>query len=336
VSGGIPLELQALVEAANGRQRVVAVTDYLLVTSQSYDARIPAGHPAASELGAGVRLELVDRTLAERLLHATELRGENWPGRPRSASDVVHAYVRAAWEEGCGEPPALWQWDADGVIYRCVQLSRLVRDNATSTEHAARHLTLADGTHQIVPFHGFYSHVAHRLYPSTPGWLDVAEAGRLAALVASFGGGATLPARVRRALRRTDSVTRERYLEDALPLVVGGLESLLKVGREASKEQFAQRVPALADEVGVALTSTQCRELYADRSALVHGDAVDLSVPRTLTTFEQGFVALQETLRRAVRCAIENRGFAAVFAQDKQIQMRWQTTIKTNRNTRYI
>jgi hypothetical protein len=32
------------------------------------------------------------------------------------------------------------------------QLSRLIRDNATSTEHAARRLVRADGSDQLVPF----------------------------------------------------------------------------------------------------------------------------------------------------------------------------------------
>jgi hypothetical protein len=34
-------------------------------------------------------------------------------------------------------------------------------------------------------------------------------------------------------LRRVDLVSGERYLEDALPMAVGGTESLLKVGRRS-------------------------------------------------------------------------------------------------------
>jgi hypothetical protein len=56
---------------------------------------------------------------------------------------------------------------------------------------------------------------------------------------------------VGRALRQADAITRERYLEDATPLVVGALESLVKIGRAFLTAQFSQRVPALAAEVEV-------------------------------------------------------------------------------------
>jgi len=132
---------------------------------------------------------------------------------------------------------------------------------------------------------------------------------------------------VGRGLRRVESVTRERYLEDALPLVVGGLESLLKVIRDFARAQFSQRVPAVAREVGVTLTEAQCRDLYDDRSALVHGAGVDLSQPHDRSAFEQGFNALQETLRSAVRRALEDRQFAAVFEEDARITARWPAVV---------
>lgn len=127
-----------------------------------------------------------------------------------------------------------------------------------------------------------------------------------------------------------DSVTRERYLEDALPLVVGGLESLVKTMREFARAQFAQRVSALGSEVGVGLSETQCSDLYDDRSALVHGVGVDLSQQHDRGAFEQGFIGLQETLRRTVRRAIEDPSFASIFATDAQIAARWPVTV-TNR-----
>jgi hypothetical protein len=328
VAPAIPQHVRDVLDAQarNNARRVVAVTDYLLVTTEVYDDRVAAGEAGPVRLPGAVQLERIDRALAARLLRATELRGENW-SKPSSAADVVHAYVRTVWREGDGEPPALWPWDADGHVYRCVQLSRLVRDNATSTEHAVRRLTHGDNSDQLIPFDGFYSHVAYRLYPEMPGWLDVREARDLATLVRAYGAGSALPARVGRALRRVDAVTRERYLEDALPLVVGALESLLKVKTKWST-QFAQRVPALARELDVALTSAQCRGLYHDRSALVHGGVADLSQPHERTAFEEGFVGLQETLRRAVRHAIEDPTFAAEFADNARITKRWPTQIK--------
>lgn len=280
-------------------------------------------------------MERLDAALAERLLRATDLRGEDWA--PTRQYHVVHAYVRTVWDaRNGGAPDHLYHWDAEGRLYTCVQLSRLIRDNATSTEHAVQRLIRGDGSECLVPFDGFDSHVAYRLYPERSGWLDVNEARELRALLAAYWDGPPLPERVRRAMRCTESVTRERYLEDALPLVVGGLESLVKIGRAYVATQFAQRVSALADDVSAAITEARCRDLYDDRSALVHGAGVDLSRPHERDAFEQGFIQLQETLRRTVRRALEDRGFASEFQEDNRIRARWPATVTSGEERRTI
>jgi hypothetical protein len=113
-----------------------------------------------------------------------------------------------------------------------------------------------------------------------------------------------------------------------MPLVVGAFESLLKIGQQFLTAQFSQRVPALAAEVGTGLTTAECKEVYDDRSALVHGVGVDLSVPHELSEFGRRFNTLQETLRRVVRRAIEDREFAATFEDDARITERWPATVK--------
>jgi hypothetical protein len=132
---------------------------------------------------------------------------------------------------------------------------------------------------------------------------------------------------VRRALQRADAITGERYVEDAMPLVVSAFESLVKIGRPFVGAQFAQRVPALAAEVEIDLSVADCEEVYDDRSALVHGAGVDLSQPHDRDKFGRRFNALQETLRRVVRRAIEDREFAAVFGNDRSIRDRWPATV---------
>ena len=158
-----------------------------------------------------------------------------------------------------------------GAFGRWCKLSRLIRDNGTSTEHAAQLQINADGSERIVPFDGFESHVVYRLYPDRPGWLDTEEALQLRALVDAFWSVPELPRRVGRALRQTEEITGARYLQNAIPLVVGGFESLLKIGRQHLSAQFSQRVPAIAAEVGIDLTVAECEDVYDDRSSLVHG-----------------------------------------------------------------
>jgi hypothetical protein len=322
----VPPHIRELVDEGirNHPRRTVRVIDYLVVTTHDHGGRTPAGHAGAVDLGRGIRIELLDTDLAERLFDATTLRGENW--KPTRLFHAVHAYVRDVWEEGQTEvPDELYHWDHEGRLWPVVQLSRVVRDNNASTEHAARRVVHADGTERLIPFEGYESHVVYRLYPDREGWLDVGEAEELRVLVDAFSGEAKLPDRVRRALRQADAITSERYLEDALPLVVSAFESLVKVGRSFVTAQFSQRVPAIAAEVGMELSEAECEEVYNDRSALVHGANVDLSEPHELDEFGRRFNALQETLRRAVRQAIENKDFAAIFESDESITARWPT-----------
>jgi hypothetical protein len=128
-------------------------------------------------------------------------------------------------------------------------------------------------------------------------------------------------------------VARERFLEDALPLAVGAMEALIKVGRKSVTAQFVQRSAAVAKEVGTSLTEAQAAEVYDDRSALVHGAGVDLSEPHKRSAFEEGFVALQETVRATVRRALEDPAFAAVFDQDSGIAARWPVTVQKGGKT---
>jgi hypothetical protein len=76
--------------------------------------------------------------------------------------------------------------------------------------------------------------------------------------------------------------------------------------------------------------------LYDDRSALVHGGTVDLSEPRALDDFGKGFVALQETLRRAVRKAIEDAEFASLFSENERIRSRWPVIVEGRGRERRI
>jgi hypothetical protein len=293
-------------------RRLVRAIDYLVVTRDDADTREPAGNGGPVELSHGIRIERIDPNLGERIFAATGLQGEDWsPGRLFSA---IHAYVRNAWNE-------------ERRIWPVVQLSRLVRDNGTSTEHAAQLQIRADGSERIVPFDGFESHVVYRLYPDRPGWLDTQEASELRTLLNAYWGGPALPERVRRALRQAEAIMGERYLEYATPLVVGGFESLLKVGRDYLNAQFSQRVPALAAEIGVPLSVPECEQVYEDRSALVHGVGVDLKQAHERDEFGRRFNALQETLRRVVRRAIEDPNFAAIFADDTRITSRWPTVV---------
>jgi hypothetical protein len=323
----LPPHIRDFVEAQNSSSRIVRAMDYLVVSAEDNAGRTPAGHAGPVELPYGVRIEQIDDALAERLFDATSPRGEDWS--PTRSFHAVHAYVREVWtEDGGHAADGVGRWDHERRLWPVAQLSRLIRDDNASTEYAVQRQIRADGSERLVPFDGYESHVVYRLYPEQAGWLDCDEAVELKALIEAFWSEPDLPARVRRALRQADAVTGERYVEDAMPQVVGAFESLVKIGHRFVTAQFSQRVPALVAEVGVELSVAECRDVYDDRSALVHGAGLDLSVPHEFDEFGRRFNSLQEALRRVVRRAIEDRDFAAIFEDDARITQRWPATIK--------
>lgn len=280
-------------DGRNNPRRMVRIIDYLVVVTHDHGGRVPAGHAGPVQLPHGVRIERLDIELAERLLDAATPRGERWD--PTRTFHAVHAYVRHVWAEEDEEAPDdLYRWDHEERIWPVVQLSRLIRDNNTSTEYAVRRIIRADASEQLVPFDGYASHVVYRLYPDQPGWLDINEADELRTLLDAYWSRPNLPVRVRRALRKTDAITSERYLEDAMPGVVSAFESLVKIGRPFVSAQFSQRVSAMAAEVDLPLSVTECEEIYDDRSGLVHGVDIDLSESHELDEFGRRFNTLQE------------------------------------------
>jgi hypothetical protein len=133
----------------------VQVIDYLLVTTDNHGGRTPAGWDGAIDVAGDVQIQRLDGGLAKRLERASQLRGENWEQPP--GPHVVHSYVREVWTQGDATPEKLFAWDTDVRLYACLVLSRLVRDNATSCEHAVRRLVRQDGQERLIPMRGFDS-----------------------------------------------------------------------------------------------------------------------------------------------------------------------------------
>lgn len=303
--------------------RVIStVLDYLLVTTDP-DALVPstdvpAGSNGAIRLGPDLQIQALDDQLSERLLRACELRGERW--EPARQYGVAHAFMRVVpsddWQR------QLYAWDGEQTLYTALALSRLVRPHASGCEYAVRRLIDSDGSERLVPHDAGEARVAFRIGDRSRNWLDHDEAQQLQALLAAYSPDA-LPTRVRRALWVCELMVRERYLEDALPLVVTGLEALLKVGRGRLTTQFAQRTAGLSREFSMEVDEDGCVAAYDDRSGIVHGAHVDLSESARSDRFVSLVGGLQRVLRAAMRRAIEHPAFAAVFEDDKAIEDRW-------------
>jgi hypothetical protein len=125
----MPEHVRKAVEAQLSEYGLARIVDYLLVTTDSPGGgRTPAGSSGPVALAADIQIERLDKTLAGRLLRATELRGENFdlPGH----DPVVHAYVREVWVAGDAPPKTTDDWDPDGRLYECLVLSRLCATTA--------------------------------------------------------------------------------------------------------------------------------------------------------------------------------------------------------------
>jgi hypothetical protein len=229
----------------------------------------------------------------------------------------------------------LYGWDAEGVLYTTLTLSRLVRPHAAAFDHTVRRIIDSEGAERLVPNDAGEGRVAFRVDDGSRNWLDIQEVERLAALLETYDP-EILPQRARRAMAIAEFSVRERFLEGALPLIVAGIEALTKIDRQHLSAQFAQRTSALAADVGVDLDRDRCIAAYDDRSGLVHGGDVDLSAPTAHDDFMTTFDALQRTLRAAVRLAIEQPEFAAIFNSDNLIRERWPTRITPRRGEPFI
>jgi hypothetical protein len=214
-------------------------------------------------------------------------------------------------------------------------LSRLVRDNGYSTQYAARITDYEDGEQRVMPRPLSESDFVYRLRRDRE-WQDRDAGAVLRDLLAAFWT-IDLPPRVRRAMWRTDWASWLRWADLMIPVLVSGLESLLKTERNPATRQFIVRVPMVAEAVGIAdVDRNLCDRMYDARSDWVHGSHVELftrdeAAPGGPETDQErdvlaGVARLQDTLRAAVRTCIEDESCRAVFADDDAVRNRWRVS----------
>jgi hypothetical protein len=260
-------------------------------------------------------------------MHACTPRGHYFvPVRPFGQ---VYAFVRDLDPES--EETRAFRWDdEEGTLYDALSLSRLVRDNGYSTQYAARITDYEDGEQRVMYRPGSESDFVYRLRQDRE-WLDREEGAELRDLLAARWA-ADIPPRVRRAMWRMEWATWLRWADLMVPVLVSGLECLVKTEMHPATRQFVVRVPMLAEAVGVeGVDRDLCRRLYSARSDWVHGSPVALFSRQDggPETDEQREVLaevarLQDTLRAAVRLCIEDEACREVFADDDAIRSRWR------------
>jgi hypothetical protein len=302
------------------------------------EVRAPGEFVDSVDLGGDIVAEELDRDTVELVMNACTPRGHYFV--PVRQFGQRYSFVKEVPLDELEERH--FAWDTDSTLDDALTLSRLVRDNGYSTEYAARLLDYEDGQRCVVYVLHREDKAIWRLRRDRE-WLDAPEGRELAALLAAYWEcHKELPPRVRRAMWRMAYAPRMRWADMVVPILVGGIEALLKIGRRDLTQQFKKRAPALAADVGIdGLGEDLAERLYDGRSDWVHGSHVQLfagpsaSVETSAEEEREGpqssdersalaeVALLQDVLRGAVRRTIEDAEFRQVFVADETIAERW-------------
>ena len=215
------------------------------------------------------------------------------------------------------------------------KLSRLVRDNAVSTEYAARVVAYADGERQVVPGPVTSEWAIAYRAGTERSWLDADDVAALRGLVSAYWQTPPAPgSRLDRAVARCEASAHFPFAEDAVREVVTGLEALLKTNRHQATLQFIQRVPALARDLKIRGANRRfCDQIYRWRSQASHGARTTMSSGQAGVAAQSASGArqraldktflIESVLRAAIRQALLDRGFRRIFDRPSRIRSRW-------------
>lgn len=303
------------------------------------ERRNSPGTAGGTDLGRGLRIDRLSSGEEKLVMTACDPRGHYFfPIRHNIVRHVLILDVDSGWEE------RLYHWDPDGVLFRTLTLSRLVRDNGYSLNYAARLVDYEDGEQMVVYLAPSEGKAAYRLR-TTRDWLDAQDGAELRALLSTFWDmEPELTSRLGRAMWRMEYASWLGWADLALLMLVSGLEALLKTERHRATQQFKTRVSALARDLAIdGVDQDFCERIYDARSEWPHGAHVRMFLPPNeadgglggtvvvpVTEEELQVLAdvalVQDVLRGAVRRCIEDKDFRAIFLDDQNIRGRWPVT----------
>ena len=260
------------------------------------------------EVGGGVYIERLPAELNRKVKSACAFRGHNWEIH-MDTLPTLYAFVR--------ETTDTERWDEGEQLQVAVALSRLCNPTSIGLEYAAR--VYAPGVrhrtdYQIQPAL-IAGHGNQAFIPDLNGrnWLTANDVRDLPALVASF---SNAPDRVRRAAWFHEYAARVEHVPVRLTLAASGIEALVHVERIRSTRQFVVGATGLANDCRLTFTDAQAADAYDQRSRYAHGATVRAAPPQIL-------IDLEGVLRTAIRMALLDATYGAVFASDASVRARF-------------
>jgi hypothetical protein len=299
-------------------------------------------HPPADgiELGRRLAIERLTDDDYQLVMAAVMPRGHFFFGVPQWGQR--YAFVRRVPHAEYESKP--YGWDGDHTLSYGLAASRLIRDTPHCSEFAARIVDHEDGEQQVIPLTGFEARLAYR-YTRERDWLDAIEAAELRELLDDFWRvEPAWPGRVQRAIRHCERACQFPYFQESQPRLVTALEAILNTSASQVAKQFRQRVPALADLLGITGVSRKLADRqYRARSEAYHGSEVGLfsghpgTAAPNLTEDQRRVLdethLLQRVLRAAVRRAIEDPEFCALLGDEDAVRRRFSVTVRRRLRT---
>jgi hypothetical protein len=333
-----PFISKAPTEAAAGRIRDVLVIPTTHVEG-NYDDEPPAGDEAIG-ISDGIVLERIPHADVELVLNACTQRGHYFLG----ARQFGQRYTFVRHVDPAMYERELYAWDEENVLFYTMVLSRLVHDNAHSLEYAARVVDHEDGLQQVIPIYA-PAYVATSRLRRDRDWLTVPEAEDLTQLLADYlSVKDDLPWKVVHALNLSEEAIHQRVLQRALLLIAIALEGLIQSNRNRIAKQFRERLPQLAEEVGIdGIDEDFARELYEARSEAAHAAPVSMFKAQPQPPAEEQpeqphgepeppeaepdavapLALAQDLLRGVTRRAIQDAEFRQAFDSPESVAARW-------------
>jgi hypothetical protein len=289
----------------------------------------PLPPPEDRPVGLNARFELADGLYIVRIGGAMTRRisrGVN-AGAVEDTVPETYTFVRERdAEDGT--------WDRDGSLRLVIALSRLIHPTSVGLEQSAV-LTgrITDDPARITVIPGPISGPAAAAYITDAdqrNWLTERDATELRELLARYQA-RPLPPRVRRALwfHEFAACTLDGAVRWAL--FVTGIEALINVAFDKIAKQFTVRSVAVAADCGVPFSKRQATRTYSMRSRVDHGSATSLPDDELHL-----LVATEHVLRAAIRRAILDPPFAALFQDDATIERRWPVPLTLTERARRI
>jgi hypothetical protein len=270
------------------------------------------------DVGQGVTVAPIDENIADYVFDLCS--PHRLKQQPVQQFKSLYAFMR---DDDADETSLTW--DPHHHISTAIALSRLAHPTSIGFEDSARLFVTRDlkGIDEAVvgPIKDFGSLAF--CTPEASGyrnWLTKADALLTARLMkAYYDSEGSRPPRVNRALWQHESAARTYFLNLRWVMVATGLEALINVDEQGTRQQFRTRTVGLADYLGLQWTDADASDAYRLRSKLAHGQYVaDTGVEEHAL-----YTRMETVLRVAVREALLNPEVSAIFANDDLIRRQW-------------